>query len=735
MEDRRPLARLAFWYDATVHSYSQVLLSARPFMGWVAAAATCMVPSMALAGLLSVCVANGAAWLLRFNRDAIRSGYYGYNALLVGLALSYFYTINGSLLVLFVVGSLLSLFLTIGLTSVMSAYLHVPIFSLPFVIATPLLYAAAVTAAGLSPDSKSMAVLLPWLSLDQTPLVEGFLRSLGSILFLPHLGAGLLLLAGLVVVSRILSFCAVLGYVTGLAVCAMIGAELSAMTVGMTGFNAMLTAMVLGGFLVIPSPSAYGLAVMGAALCTVTGLALEGLLAKVNLTALTIPFIMTTLVVLYALKFREIGSGPQLVTFLPGTPEENLDYADTRVKRFGSYGPTRFSLPFYGEWTVSQGVEGPYTHKGLWGFAWDFVVADEEGRDCHHTGDQLRHYYAYRLPVLAPADGTVVQVVDWVPDNEIGIINARENWGNTVIIRHAPALYSVLAHLAPGSIRARIGHYVRRGDLIGLCGNSGRSVEPHLHFHVQESPDLTSRTLCPFFTRYIRGGTDGCAAEVVQQAIPLQRERVRNMQVGEFLGRALKFPIGRRLSFRVRTPERTREEQWTISVDFNGTTFIESAPSGACAWFWIGEGALTTLNYAGRSDTALFALAVGAPLVPLTVDHRLQWEDVLPCRYFIRGPSRVAVDILRPFLDLVRVRSRLRFAPFEKRKVDGLLLETCVVAGSITVEAAVGGRTTGTWTSSVALERTWGPVYLRLDSPNGWWLEAEALLANCPAPG
>jgi len=40
--------------------------------------------------------------------------------------------------------------------------------------------------------------------------------------------------------------------------------------------------------------------------------------------------------------------------------------------------------------------------------------------------------------------------------------------------------------LIPGSIEVRAGDQVRRGQRIGLCGHSGHSTEPHLHFQVQD---------------------------------------------------------------------------------------------------------------------------------------------------------------------------------------------------------------------------------------------------------
>lgn len=62
--------------------------------------------------------------------------------------------------------------------------------------------------------------------------------------------------------------------------------------------------------------------------------------------------------------------------------------------------------------------------------------------------------------------------------------------GNYVIIRHEGGEYSLLAHLRRGSVRVRPGDRVRQGQVMGECGNSGSSSEPHLHFQVQDHPNF-----------------------------------------------------------------------------------------------------------------------------------------------------------------------------------------------------------------------------------------------------
>ena len=56
-------------------------------------------------------------------------------------------------------------------------------------------------------------------------------------------------------------------------------------------------------------------------------------------------------------------------------------------------------------------------------------------------------------------------------------------YGKTVVIDHGYHVRTVYAHLS--EIKVQRGAYVRRGDLVGLVGNTGKSTGPHLHYEVQ----------------------------------------------------------------------------------------------------------------------------------------------------------------------------------------------------------------------------------------------------------
>jgi hypothetical protein len=123
-------------------------------------------------------------------------------------------------------------------------------------------------------------------------------------------------------------------------------------------------------------------------------------------------------------------------------------------------------------------------------FAIDYVQVNEQSR--RFNGDSLdnKSYLAYGRDALAVADGIVVAVKDSIPENVPGSravpITLETVGGNYVILDLGRGRYAFYAHLIPGSLRVRVGDRVRRGQVVGLVGNSGNSTEPHLHFHLSD---------------------------------------------------------------------------------------------------------------------------------------------------------------------------------------------------------------------------------------------------------
>ena len=81
-------------------------------------------------------------------------------------------------------------------------------------------------------------------------------------------------------------------------------------------------------------------------------------------------------------------------------------------------------------------------------------------------------------------DGLPEQTPGQYPAN----ISLDQADGNSVILDLGEGRYAVYAHMQPGSIRVHRGDKVKRGQVLGLVGNTGNSLAPHLHFHVMDGP-------------------------------------------------------------------------------------------------------------------------------------------------------------------------------------------------------------------------------------------------------
>ena len=159
---------------------------------------------------------------------------------------------------------------------------------------------------------------------------------------------------------------------------------------------------------------------------------------------------------------------------------------------------TKMKLPFKGEWLVTWGgdtkEQNYHVESVAQKNAFDILIKDEQGATHKGAGESNEDYYAFGKELYAPCDGEVVLVVDGVKDNVPGVLNPIYIPGNTIIIKTATGEYAFFAHFKQHSIVVKQGQKINTGELLGLCGNSGNSSEPHLHFHLQNMEDMTKAT-------------------------------------------------------------------------------------------------------------------------------------------------------------------------------------------------------------------------------------------------
>ncbi|MFL6079759.1 MAG: M23 family metallopeptidase [Ornithinibacter sp.] len=173
------------------------------------------------------------------------------------------------------------------------------------------------------------------------------------------------------------------------------------------------------------------------------------------------------------------------------------------------------AYPFVGRWLTQNSpadrVPSHGTDLFATAYAIDFVPVDDAGRSARITlASLLRPEPPERFPgfgraVLAPVDGIVVAAADDEPDHpayrglpSVGYAVTQRGrvaggWaqlaGNHVMVQapHGPVV--AVCHLQRGSVGVRPGEQVRVGEVLGRCGNSGNSTEPHVHLQAIDRAD------------------------------------------------------------------------------------------------------------------------------------------------------------------------------------------------------------------------------------------------------
>jgi hypothetical protein len=168
--------------------------------------------------------------------------------------------------------------------------------------------------------------------------------------------------------------------------------------------------------------------------------------------------------------------------------------------------------PVTGRWTAVNGPADKVPSHGLHAYGQTYAVDllhipsgdGEVTMELWPVARRPEEFPSFGRPVVAAVDGEVVRSYDRARDHL-----TRTSWwallylltieafvrelrgpvgilGNHVVIRGDDGTYALVAHLRRGSVSVEPGQRVTQGDVIGMCGNSGNSSEPHVHVQVMD---------------------------------------------------------------------------------------------------------------------------------------------------------------------------------------------------------------------------------------------------------
>jgi len=645
--------------DAVVKSYAILFFSQNRVLGLLLLIASFMNPIAGLSGLLCCLLAIAVSSVLGYNRYEIAIGFYSFNSLLLGIGAGTFFHINVAFIIWLLITAIAAAMLSAIISSFFSKY-NLPILSLPFVITFWLLLLAGNSIYHMGLMQRNSVILNElytsaqqtkshpaWLYIPFYPAL--FFRSLSAVLFQNNIISGIIIAIGLLIHSRINFSLLLIAFISAIFFNSLMETYPDGIGYYHLGANIMLASGAIGCFFFIPSGRSYVVAIIVIPLIFLFINAFTRIFGQFDLPVFSLPFCIVTLLLLLGFRYQS-RSFLEYTPYQHYSPERNFYQFVNNKERLDNLKYFHLGLPFLGTWHISQSYKGNLTHKGEWAHAIDFVLRDEKGNVCKFPGNQPEDFYSYAKPVLACANGVVANVTDHLDDNEVGKVDLINNWGNSIVIKHLEGLYSQVSHLKKNSAKVKPGDIVKAGDLIALCGNSGRSPEPHLHFQLQGNPYIGSKTMSYPFAYYLEHQEGHTLLSSFE--IPVEGADISPVEISSALKQAFNFPPG--FTFQLSVPGEDTED-FEVFTDALNQTYIYSKTIGTTAYFINNETSFYFTSFYGSRRSLLFYFYLAAFKVIFIESPGIITKDSYPLQIKHGLAALWLQDFFAPFWQFINL--------------------------------------------------------------------------------
>ena len=660
---------------AVLNSYSVVFFFNSKLLGIVLLAVTFFNVSAGLSGFFAVLATILIANTMGFDEMKLRQGIYSFNSLLTGIGIGTFFEPGLAFFVLLLLAVLCSLIISVILSGWLGKY-GLPFLSIPFVVSFWLILLPSDHLTNLGLTQRNIYWMNEMYAIGGKPLLDFFqtieslplnkmvtvfLRSLSSIIFQDNLLTGILIAIALLISSRITFLLSVTGFATAYVFAHIVGSDTASFSFYNIGANYILVAIAAGGFFVIPSRYSFLWVILLVPLTSLLILFMTKIFPVFNLPFFSLPFSIIVISFIYFLILRVKQEKLVLTPYQYYSPEVNLYTFRGNVDRNTGISFFPLHLPFWGEWTVSQGYDGKFTHRGEWSSALDFVITDDHGMTHGESSVSCENFYCYYKPVIAPADGVVAEITDHIDDNEPGKVNSVQNWGNTIVIKHLNNLYTQLSHLRAGAFRVKKGDFVRQGEILGLCGNSGRSPEPHLHFQVQSTPLPGARPFEYPVSYYLVKNEKG-TQKLRSFSAPSQGERISNVMTSVLLKESFDLQPGVIMRFKYKFNEGNENEiSLEVFTDHWNNRYLYCSETQSTAFF-VNDGTMFYFtSFHGDRKSLLYFFYITFYKVLLGYYENITIDDLFPLHIIAKNKVSLWIhDLIAPFRQYMKAYYSMR---------------------------------------------------------------------------
>lgn len=251
-----------------------------------------------IGAVIGLIVATLTAQLLDCDEPSIGSGLFGFNGILVGVALPTFIAASPSLWFYIIVGSALSTVVTAAFSATLTKSWGIPGSTGPFVLTGWLMVAGAYAFGTLDVTGDTPKLATDYLQGEVSipslvELVEIFFRNIAQVFLLGHEISGAIILLGIFIASRPAGIAAIFGSLIAIIMAIAMRADPAVVIQGLYGFSPVLTAIAVGTVFLKTD----GKVIAYAALATIVTVFIQGaydvIMPSVGLPSFTAPYVLT----------------------------------------------------------------------------------------------------------------------------------------------------------------------------------------------------------------------------------------------------------------------------------------------------------------------------------------------------------------------------------------------------------------------------------------------------------
>jgi urea transporter len=238
---------------------------------------------MGLGALLGTFIGTISARFLKYSKDDIENGLYGFNGTLVGIAVYYFFHFNFYALMAVIIGSIISTVIMHEMKK------RIPAYTAPFILSTWIMI-FIIGLFKLAPP-----VIYSNLSFNSFNYIASTFTGVGQVMFQGSVITGFLFLIGILINSRKSALYAIYGSILGALFALLISLPLSSINIGLFGYNAVLCGIALEG----KGYKNFIFATLGILLSVLLNL----WMGNIGIITLTAPFVISTWIILIVKKY------------------------------------------------------------------------------------------------------------------------------------------------------------------------------------------------------------------------------------------------------------------------------------------------------------------------------------------------------------------------------------------------------------------------------------------------